>query len=136
MKNLFYNGAPVKHAVDIFIKSNGAETGPPLGTILGNLGVNSAKFCKDFNEFTKHLPNYFVLKVRILVFENRTFSFFVKAPSTSFILSSLKFEKSIKVKHFDRMHTKSVFCIGLNDLLKLSKFKFFSFPTDKSLFMI
>lgn len=136
MKNLFYNGAPVKHAVDIFIKSNGAETGPPLGTILGNLGVNSAKFCKDFNEFTKHLPSYFVLKVRILVFENRTFSFFVKAPSTSFILSSLKFEKAIKVKYFDRMHMRSVFCIRFNDLLKLSKFKFFSIPADKSLFMI
>lgn len=47
MKTLFYNGAPVKHAVDIYVRSNGAETGPPLGTILGNLGVNSAKFCKD-----------------------------------------------------------------------------------------
>lgn len=136
MKDLFYNGAPIKHAVDIFIRSNGAETGPPLGTILGNLGVNSSKFCKDFNEFSKQLPNYFVLKVRILVFENRSYSFFVKAPSTSFILSSLKIEKSVKVKHFDRMHTRSIFCIRLNDLLKLSKFKFFNLPFSKSLLMV
>lgn len=126
----------VIHIKRCFLLSNNAEPGPPLGTILGNLGVNSAKFCKDFNEFTKHLPSYFVLKVRILVFENRTFSFFVKAPSTSFILSSLKFEKAIKVKYFDRMHMRSVFCIRFNDLLKLSKFKFFSIPADKSLFMI
>lgn len=55
MKDLFYNGAPVKHAVDIFIRSNGAETGPPLGTILGNLGVNSSKFCK---ESTSSQSNY------------------------------------------------------------------------------
>lgn len=77
-----------------------------------------------------------MLKVRILVFENRTYSFFVKAPSTSFILSSLKFEKSVKVKHFDRMHTRSLFCIRLVDLLKLSKFKFFTLPFDKSMLMI
>lgn len=97
MQISFYNGVPIKHAVDIFIKSNGAETGPPLGTILGNLGINSAKFCKEFNEFTKFLPNYFVLKVRIFIFENRSYSFFIKAPSSSFILSSLKIEKSVKI---------------------------------------
>lgn len=58
MRDLFYNGAPVKHAVDIFIRSNGAETGPPLGTILGNLGVNSSKFCK---ESTNLLNNYLII---------------------------------------------------------------------------
>src|SRR5690606_552425 len=124
MKALFYNGVPVKHAIDIFVKSNGAETGPPLGTILGNLGVNSAKFCKDFNEFTKQLPVYFVLKVRILVFENRSYSFFIKAPSTSFILSSLKFEKPVKIKHFDRLHLRSLVCIYFNDLLQVARFSF------------
>lgn len=136
MKMLFYNGVPIKHSVDIFIKSNGAETGPPLGTILGNLGINSAKFCKEFNDFTKHLPDYFILKVRILIFENRSYSFFIKAPSSSFILSSLKIEKSVKIKHFDRMHLRFMFCIHLMDLLKLTKFKFFTLPIKKSISML
>lgn len=136
MQISFYNGVPIKHAVDIFIKSNGAETGPPLGTILGNLGINSAKFCKEFNEFTKFLPNYFVLKVRIFIFENRSYSFFIKAPSSSFILSSLKIEKSVKIWYFDRMHSRFMFCVRLMDLLKLTKFKFFTLPINKSMSML
>ena len=31
----------------VYIRSQSAEAAPPLGTILGNVGVNSEKFCTD-----------------------------------------------------------------------------------------
>jgi len=30
-----------------------ADAVPPLGTVLGNLGINAVKFCKDFNDLLK-----------------------------------------------------------------------------------
>jgi len=43
------------------------EAGPPLSTILGNFGINTVKFCKELNEFTNLLPNFFVLEVKIII---------------------------------------------------------------------
>lgn len=136
MKALNFNELSAKYVVDLFIRCNMAESGPPIGTVLGNLGVNSAKFCKEFNDFTKQLPSYFVLKVRILIFENRTFSFFIKAPSTSFILNALRFEKIFDVQHHDRIHKRSFLCITFKDLIRLARFKFFNFSIKSVLSML
>lgn len=114
----------VNHIVDIFIRAQSADMGPPLGTVLGNLGVNSSKFCKEFNEFTKELPNYFLLKVRILIFENRSYSFFIFAPSSSFVLNSLKFQRDLVSRVNKRYKLTSFFCVDLGSLLKATKFYF------------
>ncbi len=74
-----------------------AESGPPLGTVSGNIGTNASKFCKDFNDFTKDLPSYSVSKVKILVMEDRTYSFSVDLPSTGYLLSILKKQKIKKI---------------------------------------
>jgi len=63
------------YKLTLYIRSNSAESGPPLGTTLGNIGVNTLKFCKEFNEFTQDLPNYFLLKVVITISENKSFIF-------------------------------------------------------------
>jgi len=55
----------VSHIKKCFLISGSAEPAPPLGTILGNLGVNTIQFCEEFNLYTKNLPNYFYLKVAI-----------------------------------------------------------------------
>lgn len=124
MKELIRGNALLRHAIDVYLRSASADSGPPLGTILGNLGINTAKFCKDFNEFTKALPPYFVVRVRILIFENRTCSFIVLAPSTTYLINILKFNKQIKLWHFDRMHTRAIACIKFTDIIKLCRFKF------------
>src|SRR5450432_3627835 len=80
----------ILHTVTIFLRAKMAESGPPLGTILGNLGINTIKFCKEFNDFTLDLPNYFKLRVSIIVFENKTFSFSIRISTVGFILSLLK----------------------------------------------
>lgn len=110
----------IKNIIYIFIRSQGAETGPPLGTVLGNLGINSTKFCKDFNDFTKDLPGYFLLKVKIIIFEDRSFNFFIFLPTTGFILSFLKV--SLKIEGFNQNLKKNV--VYLKDVIELAKFKF------------
>lgn len=42
----------------IYIYAQTAESGPPLGTILGNLGINTVKFCKDLMSIQK---NYLII---------------------------------------------------------------------------
>ena len=114
----------IMHILEVFIQSNNAESGPPLGTVLGNLGVNTVKFCKVFNDFTKDLTYYFVLKVKIYIYDNRTYSFTVTRPSTGFILKLLKFDFVFKIKFSDRFFNKNYFCITVKNFIKLAKFIF------------
>lgn len=130
------NNLEVLHVKKCFLISRSAEPLPPLGTILGNLGVNTVKFCDEFNNFTKNLPNYFLLKVIIYILDNRSFKFSIFFPSTTFIINILKFEKTIKIKFFDRLHDKLVTCIVLKDLIQLALFKFPKDDLKKSLPLI
>ena len=117
----------------LYIKAGQAESGPPLGTILGNIGVQTVKFCKEFNEFTKELPFYFLLKVKILITENKSFTFSIEEPSVGFIISLLKKEEKIKEKDGSEL---SYIFILFEDLIKLAKFKFPGIVLKQSLKMV
>lgn len=114
----------------IYIRATMAEVGPPLGTTLGNIGVNTLKFCKEFNEFTKELPSYFLLKVIIFVEENKNFTFKVELPSIGFFISLLKKDRIEKNKEGIEITYSYILS---EDLLKLSKFKFPLYPIEKSI---
>ena len=86
-----------KYIKKITLRAQGADPSPPLGTVLGNLGVNTVSFCTAFNLFTKNIPTYFVLKTTIFIYENRSASFIINAPSTGYFLGLLKFEKLLKI---------------------------------------
>jgi len=115
-----------KNYVSIYIRAQSAESGPPLGTILGNLGVNAVKFCKEFNEFTKDFPNFLLLTVHIYIFNDKTFSFNVFEPSLNCVLSLLIREDE----------ENKLFYIMYDDLVKLAKFKFPDLPINKSISLI
>lgn len=116
----------------IFIQSQNADPSPPLGTILGNLGVNTVSFCTSFNAYTKSLPSFYTLKVTISIFDNKSISFIVSKPTTSSLLNLLKFEKVIKVRMFDRYHDKTILCVSLYSVIKLAKFKFPNWDIKRS----
>ena len=105
-----------------------AESGPPLGTILGNLGINTVKFCKEFNDFTKELPTYFLLKVKIKILEDKSFNFNVALPSTGSIIGLLKFERT--VEHSGKQTIQH--CISLKSIVQIALLKFPKLSLDVS----
>lgn len=63
-----------------------AKPGPAIGQALGPLGINMAEFCKQFNDVTKNYEKDTPLPVVLSAFSNRTFTFIVKTPPTSWLL--------------------------------------------------
>lgn len=114
----------IKNTLCFFVRAQSAETGPPLGTVLGNLGLNTSKFVNEFNDFTRELPSYFLLKVYIYVLEDRSFTFAVSLPSTGFILMFIKLPKDI-IKFSKKIIQ---FYIPLKDIVQLAMLKFPGIP--------
>src|ERR1700743_1463855 len=117
----------------LYIRAGQAESGPPLGTTLGNIGVQTVKFCKEFNDFTKELPTYFLLKVKIIITENKSFTFSVEQPPIGFIISLLKKNEKIKKKNGSE---EILNYIIFEDVVKLAKFKFPDLNLAKSINII
>ena len=63
-----------------------AKPGPAIGQALGPLGLNMADFCKQFNEKTKLFEKETPIPVDLSAFSNRSFTFKVKTPPTSWFL--------------------------------------------------
>jgi len=112
----------VKNVIFLFVRAQMAEAGPPLGTVLGNLGINAIKFCKEFNEFTKDLPSYFLLKVKILIMEDRSYSFSILPPTTGFLLMFVKVQQSVIILSKFNRGVKNF--ISLKNVVQIAKFKF------------
>jgi ribosomal protein L11 len=54
----------VKNVIFLFVRSQMADAVPPLGTVLGNLGINAVKFCKDLMNSLKNCHLIFCLKLK------------------------------------------------------------------------
>lgn len=100
------------------------EAGPPLSTILGNIGINTVKFCKELNDFTKDLPYFFLLEVKIYIFIDKTYQFNIIEPSIALLLRLVSIKKEIKVKISGGYKSKLVNAVKLEDIYLISFFKF------------
>jgi ribosomal protein L11 len=89
-----------------------------LGTVLGNLGINAVKFCKEFNEITADLPNYLKLSVIINYYENNSYDIFVKEPCIGYIIGLLKAPIDVEAD----INT-SLCYIELDEVIQLALFK-------------
>jgi large subunit ribosomal protein L11 len=78
------DGAPrrrkkVLALVKLQIKAGAATPAPPVGTALGQHGVNIMEFCRQYNEQTQSQAGQ-VIPVEMTIYEDRTFSFITKQP--------------------------------------------------------
>ncbi len=115
----------------VYLSAGEAKATPPLGPLLGQYGVNTVQFCKDFNEMTegfaeffnkedlgKELPlDSFELIVDIYIYDDRKFSFEVCKPSTSFLLRLLA--------EVDKGNPRELpYTLSYVDILKIALFKY------------
>lgn len=75
----------VTAVVKIQIPAGQASPAPPVGTALGPHGVAIMDFCKEYNARTEDKRGQ-IVPVEITIFEDRTFSFALKTPPTSFLV--------------------------------------------------
>lgn len=121
----------------IYLNAGEAKATPPLGPLLGQYGVNTVQFCKDFNAYTEGFLSFFQkddqsedfdpvvqpfeLIVDIYIYDDRKFSFQVGKPSTSFLLRILS--------NVDKGDPKTLrYSISRSNLVKIALFKY---PFDK-----
>jgi len=76
----------VRH-IKLRVPAGTARPGPAIGQALGPLGINMAEFCKQFNDrsekmYEKDTP----LSVRLTALSDRTFTFDVRSPPTSYLI--------------------------------------------------
>lgn len=75
------------------IRGGQASAGPPIGSTLGQYGVNMMDFVNPFNEQTKDRMGQ-TLSVHITIYDDRTMNWrVVGTPTDELILSALKVDK-------------------------------------------
>jgi large subunit ribosomal protein L11 len=75
----------IKAIVKLQIPAGKANPAPPVGPALGQHGINIMAFCKEYNERTADQAGS-VVPAEITIFEDRTFTFVIKAPPAADLL--------------------------------------------------
>lgn len=78
----------IKTIIKLQIMGGEAKPGPPVGSTLGQHGLNIIEFCQKFNEMTKDQKNE-LIPAEITVFEDRSYEFKLKTPPVSFLLKKI-----------------------------------------------
>ena len=75
----------VEGMIKLQIAAGNATPAPPVGTALGQKGVNIMDFCKQFNAKTQDQPGM-IIPVVITVYSDRSFTFITKTPPAAVLL--------------------------------------------------
>ena len=75
----------VRNIIKLQIEAGKATPAPPVGSALGQHGVNIMAFVKEYNEKTASQVGD-IAPVEVTVYEDRSFSFVVKTPPASDLL--------------------------------------------------
>ncbi|HAE05214.1 50S ribosomal protein L11 [Richelia intracellularis] len=72
--------------IKLALNAGKANPSPPVGPALGQHGVNIIMFCKEYNAKTADKAGM-VIPVEISVYEDRSFTFVLKTPPASVLIS-------------------------------------------------
>ncbi|AFZ29406.1 MULTISPECIES: 50S ribosomal protein L11 [Chroococcaceae] len=72
--------------IKLALTAGKANPAPPVGPALGQHGVNIMMFCKEYNARTADQAGM-VIPVEISVYEDRSFTFVLKTPPASVLIS-------------------------------------------------
>ncbi len=68
------------------VPAGAANPSPPIGPALGQRGINIMEFCKAFNAQTQELEKGSPIPVVITYYQDKSFTFAMKAPPVSYFL--------------------------------------------------
>ena len=93
--------------VKLQIKAGQATPAPPVGTALGQHGVNIMDFCRQYNEATQQQAGQ-VIPVELTIYDDRSFTFVLKQPpAAELIKQAAGLEKGSAVPNRDKVATLS-----------------------------
>jgi large subunit ribosomal protein L11 len=96
------NGKKVTANVKMKIEAGRATPAPPVGSILGQHGVNTQEFIQAFNDQTKDMQG--LIGVKVAVYEDRTLTFTISGvPTDDLIRKALGIEKGSGVPQKDKV---------------------------------
>jgi large subunit ribosomal protein L11 len=72
--------------VKLQVPAGQANPAPPIGPALGQRGLNIMEFCKAFNAATQKMEPGSPVPVVITAYQDKSFTFEMKAPPASFFL--------------------------------------------------
>lgn len=72
--------------IKLALPAGKATPAPPVGPALGQYGANIAAFCKEYNARTTDQSGL-IIPVEISVYEDRSYSFILKTPPASILLT-------------------------------------------------
>jgi large subunit ribosomal protein L11 len=75
----------IKAVIKLQIPAGKANPAPPVGSALGQHGVNIMAFCKEYNERTASQAGS-IIPAEITIFEDRSFTFITKMPPAADLL--------------------------------------------------
>ena len=108
------------------IRAGQANPAPPVGSTLGQYGVNMMDFINPFNEQTKDLQGA-ELTVHIVIYEDRTMDFrYVTTPTDDRIRAALKIDKGSGRPNSEKISKK----LSQADLTKIAEDKAKDMNTD------
>ncbi|MFA5603547.1 MAG: 50S ribosomal protein L11 [Bacilli bacterium] len=87
----------VTKKIKLEIPAGKATPAPPVGTVLGPVGINLQEFCTRYNDATRDKTGD-ILPVEISVYEDRTFDFVIKTPPAAFLIKKYAKIKSGSAK--------------------------------------
>ena len=73
--------------VKLQIKAGAATPAPPVGTALGQHGVNIMDFCRQYNEATQQFAGQ-IIPVELSIYEDRSFTFVTKQPPAAELIKA------------------------------------------------
>jgi large subunit ribosomal protein L11 len=89
--------------IKLQLPAGAANPAPPVGPALGAAGINIMAFCKEFNARTKDQAGM-ILPAIITVYADRSFSFELKSPPASILLTkAAKVAKGSGVPNRDKV---------------------------------
>jgi large subunit ribosomal protein L11 len=76
----------IKAFVKLALPAGKATPAPPVGPALGQHGLNIVGFCKEYNAKTADKIGL-IIPVKITIYEDRSYSFILKSPPASVLLT-------------------------------------------------